>query len=132
MKFSYKKFGNISRPVIPIEISTKETCIRYEVLVDSGADMCIFHSDIGIALGLKIDEGIPKEVSGITGSPEKYYIHKVNLSVGGWDYEIEAGFFPRMPGYSYGVVGQYGFFDKFVVKFDLMKDEIELKPREHK
>jgi hypothetical protein len=27
------------------------------------------------------------------------------------------------------VVGQRGFFDIFVVKFDLLKEEIELKPR---
>ena len=30
----------------------------------------------------------------------------------------------------YGVVGQRGFFEKFTVKFDLKKEEIELK--EHK
>jgi len=29
----------------------------------------------------------------------------------------------------YGVVGQNGFFDIFVVKFDLIKEEIELKER---
>ncbi|TSC90098.1 MAG: Uncharacterized protein G01um10145_202 [Microgenomates group bacterium Gr01-1014_5] len=127
MKFKYKKFGKILRPVIPIEVATRESCVRYSVLVDSGADLCIFHSDIGTALGLNVESGIPREVSGITGSPEKYYLHKVSISIGGWDHEVEVGFFPRMPDYSYGVVGQYGFFDKFVVKFDLLKEEIELK-----
>ena len=29
----------------------------------------------------------------------------------------------------YGVVGQKGFFEIFVVKFDLLKEEIELKQR---
>jgi len=30
---------------------------------------------------------------------------------------------------NYGVVGQNGFFDNFIVKFDLSKEEIELKNR---
>ena len=29
----------------------------------------------------------------------------------------------------YGIVGQKGFFDIFVVKFDLLKEEIELRAR---
>lgn len=33
---------------------------------------------------------------------------------------------PVMP---YGIVGQKGFFDLFIVRFDLLKEEVELKPR---
>ena len=29
----------------------------------------------------------------------------------------------------FGLVGQKGFFDLFIVKFDLLRSEIELKPR---
>ncbi|MEK7088660.1 MAG: hypothetical protein AAB913_00845 [Patescibacteria group bacterium] len=29
----------------------------------------------------------------------------------------------------YGLVGQKGFFDNFIVKFDLLKEEIDLKTR---
>ena len=36
---------------------------------------------------------------------------------------------PHMPAMGYGVVGQRGFFDKFVVKFDFLKEEVELKER---
>ena len=45
------------------------------------------------------------------------------------EYEIDAGFMPDVSGriMSYGIVGQNGFFDKFVVKFDLSKEEIELR-----
>ena len=28
-----------------------------------------------------------------------------------------------------GILGQYGFFDKFVIQFDLIKKEVELIPR---
>jgi hypothetical protein len=30
---------------------------------------------------------------------------------------------------SYGVVGQNGFFENFIVKFDLLKGEVEIKTR---
>jgi hypothetical protein len=42
---------------------------------------------------------------------------------------IRIGFLKEMGEYSYGVVDQRGFFDIFVVKFDLVKEEINLIPR---
>jgi len=50
------------------------------------------------------------------------------IKIGGRIYKIDAGFM-RMSGSSYGVVGQKGFFDKFIVKFDLIKEEIEIRER---
>ena len=133
MKFKYKKFGNTLRPVIPIKVfsNSNQEGFGYEVLVDSGADLCIFHAEIGEALGIKIKEGKPQEVFGIGGKSSLYYLHKISISVGGWLHEIEVGFMPNVSGnvMQYGVVGQKGFFDNFVVKFDLLKSEIELKSR---
>lgn len=132
MKFCYKKFGqNTSRPVIPIELTSGDVSIRYEVLVDSGADLCIFHAEIGELLGIDIKQGKPREVFGVGGKASIYYLHKVMIKVGGWPYEIEAGFMPEVSGrrMQYGIVGQSGFFDIFVIKFDLLKEEVELKKR---
>jgi len=130
MKFRYKKYGpGVFRPVIPIDISYLGRTLTYEVLVDSGADMCIFDAQIGEILGIDIKKGQKSFVGGITGKDETYYIHEVKIAVGGWPFEIPVGFLPQMADLSYGVVGQKGFFDNFVVKFDLLKQEIELKPR---
>ena len=133
MKFKYKKYGDVLRPVIPIRIlyPDKEVSLGYEVLVDSGADICIFHAEIGEALGINVKEGKPREVFGIGGKSSVYYLHKVKILVGGWSYEIEAGFMPSIAGRfgQYGVVGQKGFFENFIVKFDLLKSEVELKSR---
>ncbi len=53
MKFGYKKYGpGIFRPVIPIEVIYNGTAVPYEVLVDSGADICIFDAQIAEILGL--------------------------------------------------------------------------------
>ena len=129
MKFKYKEFGtDILRPVIPVEIRHNNLVAPYEVLIDSGTDLCIFNVQIADVLGIDLLQGIKLKVSGITGFPEDIYIHTLNIKIGGKNYKIDVGFM-RMSNTSYGVVGQKGFFDKFIVKFDLIKKEIDLKPR---
>lgn len=132
MKFNYKKYSNsILRPVIPIKLKNKEHEIGYEVLVDSGADICIFDAEIGEAIGIDIKKGKIREIFGVGGKASVYYLHKVSIEIGGWVYDIEAGFMPNVAGkiMPYGIVGQRGFFDIFVVKFDLLKEQVELKSR---
>ncbi|MEN9614286.1 MAG: hypothetical protein RLZZ347_593 [Candidatus Parcubacteria bacterium] len=133
MKFQYKQYGqNTLRPVVPIRLKNGDLNIGYEVLVDSGADLCIFDAEIGEAIGIDIQSGKMKEVFGVGGKASVYYLHKLDIEVGGWSYTIDAGFMPDVAGrvMPYGLVGQKGFFDNFVVKFDLIKGEVELKRRE--
>lgn len=130
MKFKYKKITEeILRPIIPIEIIYKNQRVRYEVLVDSGADENIFDAEIGKILNIDIERGEKKSVGGITGVYEDYYVHPVKINVGGWEYNTQAGFLQNISRLGYGIVGQKGFFDIFVVKFDLIKEVVELKER---
>lgn len=132
MKFNYKRYSlDIVRPVIEIKLKSNSNTLRYEVLVDSGADFCIFSSEAGEAIGLDIKKGKPREVFGVGGKASLYYLHKVNIEIGGWTHEIEAGFMPDVAGKTmpYGLVGQKGFFENFIVKFDLQKEEVELKTK---
>jgi len=48
--------------------------------------------------------------------------------VGNVSYTVNAGFMPSVMGgiVPYGFVGQKGFFDKFIIKFDLPKREVVL------
>ena len=113
MKFNYKKYDATTlRPVIPIKLKNGAQTISYEVLVDSGADLCIFDAEIGEALGIDVQKGQKKEVFGIGGKASVFFLNKVEIEVGGWSYKIEAGFMPNVAGrvMSYGVVGQKGFF----------------------
>lgn len=129
MKFRYKKYDpGILRPVILIEVIKNGLEVPYEVLVDSGADLCIFDAHIAEILGIDVTKGERREVSGLTGFPEFYYLHDILLKVGGLEYKVEVGFM-SMRGSAYGIVGQKGFFDKFIVKFDLKKEEVELRER---
>ncbi len=127
MKFKYKRYGpDTLRPVIPIEVSFNSILVPYEVLIDSGADVCIFDSDIADILGINILKGIRREVIGITGVPEYYYLHRLTIIISGVKHKTEVGFM-KLRNQTFGIVGQKGFFDKFIVEFDLQKAEIELK-----
>ena len=129
MKFRYARYGHILRPVIPIKVILGEEVIDYQVLVDSGADLCLFSEEVGQAVNIDVRSGKKYEVSGVGGKFSVFYLHKVKIEVGGWRYDIEAGFMPEVAGrvMPYGIVGQRGFFDNFIVKFDLLKEEVELK-----
>ena len=129
MKYQYARYNNsVVRPVIPIKLKSGGNEVSYEVLVDSGADLCIFDEEIGEALGIDVRKGKQQEVFGVGGKASFYYLHKIKIDVGGWEYDIEAGFMPNVSGrqVSHGIVGQRGFFENFTVKFNKRKEEIEL------
>ena len=129
MKFTYKKYGEDAlRPVIPIEIHRNNLEVPYEVLVDSGADISVFDASLADVLGINFVKGIKKQIIGATGFPENMYLHTILIKVGNIKFKIEVGFM-NISTNSYGIVGQKGFFDKFIVKFDLKKAEVELKER---
>jgi len=139
MKFPYKKlilpqpssvFGRtVIKPIIPVEIIFGEKSLRYEALIDSGADFCIFDALIGEWLGIPIKSGAKEKFGGIHGNLASAYFHEVALVIGGWNYRIQAGFSYEITKYGYGILGQKGFFNFFVVKFDYKKGIIEALPK---
>lgn len=131
MIFRYARYGKVLRPVIPVNLRYKNQVVGYQALVDSGADICLFDAEIGEAMGIDVKKGIIKTLMGVGGKSSVYYLHTIHIDVGGWEHEIEAGFMPNVSGrvMQHGLVGQQGFFDNFIVKFDLLKEEVELKTR---
>lgn len=131
MRFKYKSYGDSLRPVIPVTVLYKGSHVDYEVLVDSGSDHCFFDSEIGEDIGISRINSETKEVFGVGGKISLYYSHKVTLKIGGKSFETDVGFIPNLGGniVSYGIVGQKGFFNKFIIKFDYNKEEVELKEK---
>lgn len=107
-------------PLIPVRLSYnhgKQTP-RIEALVDSGADDCLFHSDIAHGLGIKsVEDGIHATTGGIVpGVKTDVFFHQVNLWVGADMIKLMAGF---SKGMSVGaLLGRRGFFENFIVTFD--------------
>lgn len=140
MKFPYHKlllpqrsdyFGSsILKPIIPIKIIAEGKELRYAALIDSGADFCIFDAEIGEYLGLDVESGSREGFGGIQEQGGAVaFLHKVILSIGGLESKTTVGFSYDIARYGFGILGQKGFFDAFVVKFDFLKEEIELKER---
>ena len=138
MKFAYKKlpavpseaFPNrksVLSPIIPITIEYRSKKIGYEALVDSGADWNIFPSLLGDILGIDVPKGKKDNFGGIGGGSFVAYFHEVTLHIGGWPMKVNCGFSPDIPQSAFGVLGRYGFFDHFMVKFETSKEELEIK-----
>lgn len=131
MKFPYLKLGpNAKRPIIKLTVSHDGNNVPYFALVDSGADSNIFHADLAPLLGLDLESGERNYVAGVVeGELRPYYVHYVDLEVGGWKHEhVPVGFMEDLSKNGHGVLGQRGFFDLYKVQFDFPKGEIELKP----
>ena len=91
---------------------------RIEVLVDSGSTDCMFNAGVLKRLGLKLENGLPSGVIGISGKVEaESFYHSVNLVVEDQVLRIKAAFVPGLC--IGGVLGRRGFFDNFRVTFDL-------------
>lgn len=139
MKFKYSKFPaqsseafpeikEVWRPVIPIKIINKVKEFGYLALVDSGADFCIFHGEIGELLGIPVKKGKTSPLYGVTAGEGKVYYHNLDLEVGGWKINSYMGFSYDLK-YPLGILGQKGFFEFFQVMFDFKKKVVDLRPK---
>ena len=79
MKFRYSRYGSVLRPVIPIKLQHTDREIGYHVLVDSGADLCLFDAELGREIGIDIEKGKKQEVFGIGGKASIYYTHRITI-----------------------------------------------------
>jgi hypothetical protein len=81
------------------------------------------------SFGLELEAGEKHFAGGIIeGERREYYVHRVSLKIGGWTHpNAMVGFMPSLSKHGHGLLGQYGFFNLYSVKFDLPKGEIEVK-----
>lgn len=132
MKFPYIKLANgIHRPILPLTVYyQKGTPIKYFGLVDSGADKTYIASELAGVLGVKnLTTGKVESVAGVNGL-SKAYFHPVKINIGGWNFDIEAGFMEgsMLTSLGYGILGQIGLFNNCTVKFSFRKLEMEIIP----
>jgi len=137
-KYDYRKFPaepskafprrfSAIRPVIPIRLIRGEKEVRYLAIIDSGADLCIFHAEIGELIGIAVESRKLLQFSGISGQQLAAYFHNIKVEVGGYEFDCYAGFSRDLRNLPYGLLGQLGFFNLFDVLFDYNKERIELK-----
>ena len=152
MKFPYVKFGAKTpeggeyasfRPVIPIQVRYRGKATRYMALLDSGADVSMFHAEMTEVLGIDLKSGTEMVFYGVGHGKSTGYLHEVGINAGGWWVSCRVAFCPgmirpdpldpsRTQGLFYGILGQEGFFEQFNVKFDRSAKQIELNPKQAK
>ena len=144
MKFSYKRYPNpkgidIVRPVILITLRNPRAPslpgIRYEALVDSGSDRCIFSAEIGELLGMDVTATDKVRYVGgvVAGERRPLYMHPVEITVGAGgaqSFTTDVGFMPDFSKSGHGLLGRDGFFNQFsFVKFRDFESELEIGKR---
>ena len=132
MKIPYTRLPRgFKRPIIRIAVSHNGKQVPYFALVDSGADINLMHAELAPLLGLDLEAGERREISGVVeGERRVFYVHRIALHVGNRRHDnVKVGFMPSLAQTGHGLLGQYGFFDLYMVKFDLLKGEIEVEER---
>ena len=128
LKFPYILLKDRFYPIIPVGLIRGKETVRTEALVDSGANISIFHGEFCRELGLKSENGEKKVFQGIGGKINGY-IHTVHLNVNEHIFPCRVAFSDEMIT-GLNIIGREDFFNKFVVTLDDVKSELELKTRE--
>jgi hypothetical protein len=133
MRFGYTAIRNnrdptnpFQRPYLIVRLTNGDKHKDVISLVDSGADLCLFHSDIGRMLGIDMKSGSELAFQGVSGVREVAYMHRVNLEVkGSSSISLDIGFTDSMA-VGTGLLGQRGFFEQFQINFQLDKKLFEI------
>lgn len=87
--------------------------LRCEAKLDTGATFCIFARKVGEDLGCRIEDGLQRLVSTVTGT-FVVYLHQVTLSVAGFELDALVGF-AADDAFQRNVLGRRGFMEQMVL-----------------
>jgi hypothetical protein len=92
--------------------------LRVIVLLDSGADHCVFPATFAIALGIDLLALKKQMTGGVGSSANPTYYTEMEIVLGpGLKFKSYVGFTPAMDAQGIGLLGQDGFFDYYNVCF---------------
>ncbi len=135
MKFDYYKMktGDPKRewliyPLIPIRLSAKGRTIQLLALIDSGADVSLFHSSIAAKLGLDTDIGQTMRYNGIEGQSITGQLYTVDLQVVGANERMTMNVGFTDSSGVHAILGQQDFFEHYQITFERYNERLELKP----
>ena len=116
----------ILRPQIKVVLRYQQRKYRILALVDSGSDFCLFSKGVADVLGITVRTGESLPVTGIGGGRIPFFFHDIEILLDCYHIKTKAGFATTEIGTA-GLLGQYGFFENFLVTFDYQNNQIELK-----
>jgi hypothetical protein len=120
-----------ARPCIKVNLRTagdKETH-HFLAIADTGADYCVFPADFADRLGLDY-ETMPSAPAFGIGSNEEFRFSVVEMEVdqlGIWP--VYVAFYRGWDGRNSGLLGHFGFLERFKATFDLSRDAFQLEEK---
>lgn len=115
-------------PLIKVRLAYHDKIIQFDALLDSGADVSLFHASAAKALGIKLKDGLKQEYFGISGHKIQAYFHKVKLQLVDSPDSLELAVgFTESDGVG-ALLGQADFFQAHKITFERHKGRIEINP----
>lgn len=99
-----------------LENKGKRLDFSFDSIIDSGADYCVFPSQLGELIGLNVGLGKRLPTYGVGGQETLFFHHiKCTFIIGSeaWDFSCLAGFSRKMNHKGIGLLGRQGFFNLF-------------------
>jgi hypothetical protein len=91
---------------LPVKLTFDGRTVGVTAKVDPGAAVCLFRNEIGIKLGVPIDQGIPIKLGGLTGTLEAFG-HEVTLRNEELSFQSIV-YFAKYPGLPRNLLGRRG------------------------
>lgn len=126
----YSPTPNVYKPWIFVRLGYKKThkvtSALIPALVDSGADVCFCSKDIGMWLGVQFKGKNPVIFTTANRTSLTTFKEVVSLYFENKQHEFPFYFSDELPRETPIILGQLGFFDKFIIKFDRQNKEMEI------
>lgn len=116
--------GN-SFPVIPLSLEFAAKKKEFFALIDSGATVSIFRSEVAESLGINIEKGKEIYLGGV-GGKIKGFLHRLQIEVAGKRFVCPVVFSQDYL-VSFNLLGREGFFKRFRITFEEKKNYLKLE-----
>jgi hypothetical protein len=91
---------------IPVALQFAGQAITTEAKVDPGAEVCLFRHELGLRLGIPVEQGIPIHLDTLAGSLAAFG-HEVTLQTGEMVFQSVV-YFAKYPGLPRNLLGRRG------------------------
>lgn len=112
-------------PVIPLRFYFKRDIVDSSALVDSGATISIFRTDVAEDLGIEIEDGKEIYLGGV-GGRIKGYVHRLSIEIASKKFVCPIVFSYEYL-VSFNLLGREAFFKRFRIVFEEKKNFLKLE-----
>src|SRR3989338_5228367 len=115
-EFRYAEFRGRTYPIVLLHIRNTKAETDAEALIDSGANVSIFRSDMADLLGINIEDGLRSESIGISGKVS-VFVHDVEIKLFDKWFPCKVGFSKQVTT-RFNLLGREDFFIRHLITFN--------------